>query len=240
MMPTQSNLPADNVQDKDAASEAKAVQNAWGDDLPPSASQSDPSVEPETSVNPVDEPSTTPDANQTEAAKPDDEEYGEFVEASTDPLKRPLYDTTEQDDENRGLLDSKSRPVWEAECYIGMGLVEPVTAGVGIATRRVNHMARWKRNDTRANMIVAEWKRKQAQMAESRAIPVAAAADPSSAKDGSVPLAATALSAMHNEYLEKPRVMTSTSAMNGVMRPVRFAGSAIDEMVETERMAWGP
>ena len=160
-IPTQSDLLAGDVLDVDAVSEAESVQNAWGNDHASSASQSNPSIELEASVNPLDEPSTTLDANQTETAKPDDEEYGEFVEASTDPLKRPTYDTTEQDDETLGLLDNRSRPVWEVECYVGMGMVEPVTASIGMATRKVKQMARWKRNDTRVNMIVAEWKSKR-------------------------------------------------------------------------------
>ena len=241
-IPTQSDLLAGDVLDVDAVSEAESVQNAWGNDHASSASQSNPSIELEASVNPLDEPSTTSDANQTETAKPDDEEYGEFVEASTDPLKRPIYDTTEQDDETLGLLGNRYRPVWEVECYVGMGMVEPVTASIGMATRRVKQMARWKRNDTRANMIVAEWKRKRVQMIGRGTISTAAAAAaaPSSAGDDSAQLATIPVRAVSNQYLQTPKATTSTSDLNGMIRPVRFAGSAIDEMVETERTAWGP
>ncbi|CAI9631364.1 unnamed protein product [Alternaria burnsii] len=244
-IPTQSDLLASDVLDVDAASEAESVQQAWGNDHASSTSQSNPSIELEASVNPLDEPSTTLDANQTETAKPDDEEYGEFVQASTDPLKRPIYDTTEQDDETLGLLDNWSRPMWEVECYVGIGMVEPVTASIGMATRRVKQMARWKRNDNRANIIVAEWKRKRTQTIgrgtiSTVAAAAAAAAAPSSAGEDSAQLATIPVRAVSNQYLQTPRATPSISDLNGVIRPVRFAGSAIDEMVETERTAWGP
>ena len=133
--------------------------------------------------------------------------------------------------------------MWEVECYVGMGMVEPVTASIGMATRRVKQMARWKRNDTRANVIVAEWKRKRVQMIGRGTISTAAAAAaaaPSSAGEDSAQLATIPVRAVSNQYLQTLRATTSTSDLNGVMRPVRFAGSAIDEMVETKRTAWGP
>lgn len=68
----------------------------------------------------------------------------------------------------------------------------------------------------------------------------ATAAAPSSAGDDSAQLATIPVRAVSNQYLQTPRTTPSTSDLNGVIRPVRFAGSAIDEMVETERTAWGP
>ena len=58
-IPTQSDLLAGDVLDVDAVSEAESVQNAWGNDHASSASQSNPSIELEASVNPLDDPSTT-------------------------------------------------------------------------------------------------------------------------------------------------------------------------------------
>ncbi|KAG9195708.1 hypothetical protein G6011_00829 [Alternaria panax] len=223
-------------------SEAEIVQNDWGNDRAPSDSLA--LEAPARQTN--DTTTTTPDVTQTKATEPDDEEYGEFVEASTEALEQPIYDTTEEDDEMLGLLDSRSAPVWEAESYIGIGIVEPVYAGVNMAARSVRNMARWKRNDTRANMIVAEWKRKRTQRVGRAAVSIAAAAAaaaaaaPSPAKDDAAAPATSPARAVSNQYLEAPRAATSNSNMNGVMRPVHFAGSAIDELVETERSAWGP
>lgn len=91
-------------------------------------------------------------------------------------------------------------------------------------------------------MIVAGWKRKRAHMIGRGTISTAAAAAtaPSSAGEDSAQLATIPVRAVSNQYLQTLRATTSTSDLNGVMRPVRFAGSAIDEMVETKRTAWGP
>jgi hypothetical protein len=108
-----------------------------------------------------------------------------------------------------------------------MGIIEPVRAGVDMTTRRVKKMAHWKRNDSRASAIMAEHRRKRSQRIGGVGISHASTV-------------ATPVKAESNQYLQVSMVATSDSNMNGVMRPVRFTGSAIDEMVEMERTAWGP
>jgi hypothetical protein len=216
----------------DATSEAESVQNAWGNDC-----TYNPSAVPETAEHPTDYLSTIPDTHQVVPTDADDEEFGEFVEASTDPLKRPIYDTTERADETLELLNNKSAPDWEESgIFVGTGLVEPVRVGYNMTAASVKKMARWKRNDTRANMIVAEWKKKKKREKEVEAARVSGnlAADTPSAKDDDY------LQAESNQYLQVHRPMTRVPDTNGVMRPVRFAGSELDEMVEDERTAWGP
>jgi hypothetical protein len=221
---TQSDSLVDVLPHVDAASEAESVQNVWSNDCESSASQTSPSFAQEASLHPAVDSSTTTGANQT--TELEDEEYGEFVEASTDPLKRPIYDTTEQEDETLELLNSKSAPKWETDTYVGMGIVEPVRAGIDMTTRKVKKMAHWKRNDSRASAIMAEHRRKRSQHAGGVGVFYASATAPVKAES--------------NQYLLVSMVATSDSNMNGVMRPVRFTESAIDEMVETERTVWGP
>jgi hypothetical protein len=205
----------------DAASEAKSVQNAWGRDRALGAPHTRLPVTLSKPFSPTSDLIPQPVAAQTGTTEPDDE-FGDFVTASTDPLKRPIYEATDERDETQGLLNHYSAPVWESDTYIGMGIVEPVIAGIGTSKQtvlRARKLAGWKLNGSRAGMILEEHKRKRLQMMENTAV---------SGKTDS------------NKYIETPRTVPSALARNGVMRPVSFTEPAIDELMETERKVWGP
>jgi hypothetical protein len=225
----------------DALSEAASVQNAWGNDCALAASQTHTSVVPETHISSTNDCSTPPDTLQTETLDPNDDEFGEFETASTDPFKRPIYDATEDENDTLELLNPKSVPEWQANTFVGMGIVEPVRAGISMSTRtvlRVRKLAPWKLNSSREKTTIeVEQKRKRLQ---TNRAPTATFPASSPEKEHVARAAVSLIEADSNEYMEVPKTKTSVSDMNRVMRPVRFTGLAIDELIETERTAWAP
>lgn len=223
----------------DAASEAESVQNAWEDNCALAGPRISPSSVSETVLPPTNESPPQPGTPHSKLTKLNDEDFGDFVTASTDPLKRPIYHATENEDETQGLLNSYSAPVWEADTYIGMGLVEPVIAGIGMFKRTVlpaRNLATWKLNKSRAQMIIEEHKKRRLQKPVVSATPTPA---PSPTKKGATGVATSSFGADYNQYLDTYSSSISASDMNGVMRPVSFT-EPIDALMETERKAWGP
>jgi hypothetical protein len=226
---------------RDALSEAASVQNAWGNDCALAATQIGLSVVPGTPISSANDCSTPPDTLQTEPLDPNDDEFGEFVIASTDPFKRPIYNATEDENETLELLNPKSAPDGQTNTFIGMGIVEPVRAGISMSTRtvlRARKLAPWKLNSNREKTTVeVEQKRKRLQ---SNRAPTATLPTSSPEKEHIARAAATLTKADLNEYMPIPRTTTLVSDMTGVMRPVSFTRLAIDELIETERTAWAP
>ena len=223
----------------DAATEAESVQNAWEDNRALSVPRLSPSSVSETVLPPTNESPPRPGTPQSKPTKLNDEDFGDFVTASTDPLKRPIYHATENEDETQGLLNSYSAPVWEADTYVGMGLVEPVIAGIGMFKRTVlpaRNLATWKLNKSRAQMIIEEHKKRRLQKPVISATPTPA---PSPTKKGATGVATSSFGADYNQYLDTYSSSISASDLNGVMRPVSLT-APIDELMETERKAWGP
>jgi len=223
----------------DAASEAESVQNAWEDNRAFSVPRISPYSVSETVLPPTNGSPLQPGTSQSKPTNLNDEDFGDFVTASTDPLKRPIYDTTDNESETQGLLNSFSAPVWEADTYIGMGLVEPVIAGIGMFKRTVlpaRNLATWKLNKSRAQMIMEEHKKRRLQKRVVSATPTPA---PSPTKKGATGVTTSSFGADYNQYLDTHSRDISASDLNGVMRPVSLT-APIDELMETERKAWGP
>ncbi|KAI4621343.1 uncharacterized protein J4E87_006556 [Alternaria ethzedia] len=223
----------------DAATEAESVQNAWEDNRALAVPRLSPSSVSETALPPTNESSFQPGTSQCKPNNLKDEDFGDFVTASTDPLKRPIYDTTENEDETQGLLNSFPAPVREADTYVGMGLVEPVIAGIGMFKRTVlpaRNLATWKLNKSRAQMIIEEHKKRRLQKPVISATPTPA---PSPTKKGATGVTTSSFGADYNQYLDTHSRDISASDLNGVMRPVSLT-APIDELMETERKAWGP
>jgi hypothetical protein len=83
---------------------------------------------------------TTPPA--PEAAPEDEEEFGDFVSASTDPFKQPIFNATEDIDETLTLLTSRSVPECRTGIFAGNGLVEPVRARFDNSTRSLRQVGK--------------------------------------------------------------------------------------------------
>ncbi|CBX96950.1 predicted protein [Plenodomus lingam JN3] len=79
----------------------------------------------------VDYTVTPQDANDN------DEEFGEFVSASTDPFKQPVFSTVDNDDEAQSLLTIDSDSGVEFGEIAGTGIVPPVLARLENSTRRI-------------------------------------------------------------------------------------------------------
>ena len=223
----------------DAASEAESVQSAWEANCTLAGPRISLSSVSEAVLLPTNESPPQPDTLQSKPTDLNDDGFGDFVTASTDPLKRPIYDTTENEGETQGLLNSFSAPVWETDTYIGMGLVEPVIAGIGMFKRTVlpaRNLATWKLNKSRMEMLVEEHKKRRLQKPMISTTPTPA---PSPTKKDATRPATSSIGTELDQYLDTYRTVISASDLNGVMRPVNFT-EPIDALMETERKAWGP
>jgi len=85
-------------------------------------------------------------------------------------------------------------------------------------------------------MIIEEHKKRRLQKPVISATPTPA---PSPTKKGATGVATSSFGADYNQYLDTHSRDISASELNGVMRPVSLT-APIDELMETERKAWGP
>ena len=81
-----------------------------------------------------------------------DDDFGDFQSASTDPFKQPIY-AQHNVDETKSLLNAESDPDIQIGVFQGTGLVEPLRLGLDSSTRWLRHMGKatnWKLHSARA------------------------------------------------------------------------------------------
>jgi hypothetical protein len=217
----------------DVLDDAQAIQNAWNDKESAPASSSIISEDPTAAAHEFSSPSSrSSDVQDTELTEPsppppspdsDEEEFGDFVSASTDPFKQPVYSFYPPDEnETLELLN----PTSDSGLFESSGLIEPVRASLDTSTRSLR----------RAGKLAL---RKLQIMREKKAMPSAMATDSSQTTTSNRPQDARMArqvtifafprapvvqdDEVENEYLPQAAPLIVKHALDGFMRPVSYA-----------------
>jgi len=222
----------------DALVDAECAQSVWG-----SGESSGPAME--SSPSPTGSISSlpgSPTAEQGDHAEPDEEEFGDFVEASTDPYKQPVYNASEDVDETLELLNTRSAPEWQTGFFVGVGLVEPVRARLDTSTRNLRKAGKLALR--RLNM------EREQNLPDTKGTENTEDTDksPSATQNGVFEPNQVFAGLDMYEYVESARPATPNRPLNGVMRPVSFSRpeseelqriGAMDDIMAEERRIWG-
>ncbi|KAF1844935.1 uncharacterized protein K460DRAFT_354797 [Cucurbitaria berberidis CBS 394.84] len=127
----------------DVVNDAQAAQNAWKEEqTSPLTPSSHPQTHDASTATLSSEPKPSSLSPNTVPTVPDqDDDFGAFQSASTDPFKQPIY-TQHQVDETENLLNAESNPDIQVGVFVGTGLVEPLRAGLDKRTRALRRLMR--------------------------------------------------------------------------------------------------
>tara|TARA_R110002003_G_scaffold141_19_gene13015 strand:+ start:24636 stop:25421 length:786 start_codon:yes stop_codon:yes gene_type:complete len=170
--------------------------------------------------------------------KEDDEVFGDYQSASTDPFAQPIY-TTHDEDESETCLP-KSEPPQSPSLFAGLGLVEPVHVRFDEASRGLRRAGKlWLRK--------LKLERDEIILKHVTVLSGGQVAELWTRADALNDASPSQVSTVEKE--DTANSIPCTPDMNGVMRPVSFTSphasenhrevvQAMDSLVEEEKQAW--
>lgn len=179
-----------------------------------------------------------------------EDDFGDFQSAPTDPFKQPIYAQHEVD-ETETLLISESDPTIQIGVFLGAGLVEPMRLGLDKSTRmlrRAGMLTRRKLPSVRAKEAVE----RNTKVMGNRYVDRLSVATYGEMRELSDVFTTehSATPRSPNNVAEEPSGKDGELCVNNVMQPVgsprphRFPNiqqketEEIDKMMEEERTVW--
>ncbi|KAI8943601.1 hypothetical protein NX059_001593 [Plenodomus lindquistii] len=191
---------------------------------------------------------TLRDPLDIEAQEPniDDEEFGEFFSASTDPFKQPIYSAPDEFSETQSLFNVATDTAVEFGTISGTGLVQPILARLDNPTRLIRQAGKTME---RKWQILQDMRLARPQVKDQSSI-VLDVPRPKTCLEELAELASEA--ADTTEAIKQQQARQSAvppASLDWVMRPVSFATSVptevhrqlfrdLEDNVEAERAAW--
>jgi hypothetical protein len=170
--------------------------------------------------------------------KDDDEEFGDFQSASTDPFAQPIYATHDEDESDACLRGSE--PSQSSSVFAGLGLVEPVHARFDEASRGLRRAGKlWLRK--------LKLERDEIILKHVTVLSGGQLAELWTRADALNDASSSQVSTVEKE--DTANSIPCTPDMNGVMRLVSFTPphtsgkqreivQEMDSLVEEEKQAW--